>query len=121
MFTLGAMLAILLIAVVVIFYNKRLYMRFIKGNSMYPTFNAGEAFFISSKYTLQEGKVYVFLSPLNNTPVVKRLHRIRNGDLYFVGDNTNDSLDSKDYGYVSTKAVIGEAKKIKELFESWQK
>ena len=121
MFTFMLLLVILLIAVVVIFYNKRLYMRFVKGESMLPTFTAGEVFFINSKYILQIGSVYVFHQPHTGELVMKRLHKIVNGDLYFVGDNADASYDSRNYGYVSTKAVIGEAVKLKELFGLWQK
>ena len=120
MFTFLILLGILLVAIVVMLYNKKLYLRFIRGNSMAPTFIAGQPFFVCSKYELQEGKIYVFSAP-NGETVIKRLHKIVYGTLYFLGDNEEFSYDSRDYGYVSTKAVIGEAKKIKELFGLWQK
>jgi phage repressor protein C with HTH and peptisase S24 domain len=78
------------------------------GNSMSPTYRDGQ-FLVSTtlfkRYTVNS--VYVFYSPFSGQIVIKRLVRVEeNGDLYFEGDNTLDSTDSRTYGAVSRNSVI---------------
>ena len=88
----------------------------VQGKSMLPTYKPWEPILIKKKYTLQNGKCYVFKH--EDKPVVKRLTGIRvglmNGKvlLWFLGDNSNDSLDSREYGFVQEDAIIGEVVKF---------
>lgn len=88
----------------------------IHGNSMYPTYVNGQklrARRITSYEKLQIGAVYVFYSPVEEDKIlIKRLTALsgtnysRNVLCYFLGDNTDDSFDSRDFGYVSRKKII---------------
>lgn len=80
------------------------------GDSMYPTFKNGEylhARRIKSNEDLVRNHVYVFTSPTGEI-VIKRLKFITQHGLYFIGDNTSCSYDSRSYGYVPRETVIAE-------------
>jgi len=81
------------------------------GNSMYPTLKNGQVL-LCSKVSVKlgifkEGHIYVYHSPSDYDKfVIKRLIEKRGNDLYFLGDNPSESLDSRDYGYVKTENII---------------
>lgn len=86
------------------------------GYSMFPTFTDGEILIgrrVFKKNTCKIGEVYVYTPPYATDKekfVVKRLARIRDNKdgtyYYFLGDNSNDSYDSRYYGYVSSKHIV---------------
>lgn len=88
------------------------------GDSMYPIFTNGETVIgkrISQTKALSIGLIYVYKHPLSFTEekryVVKRLMNIdEHGKLFFEGDNTDFSYDSRHYGYVKRDLVIATIK-----------
>lgn len=44
-----------------------------------------------------------------NKVFIKRVKKINSDKYYLIGDNKEDSLDSKNFGWVSKKLVIGKA------------
>lgn len=87
------------------------------GYSMFPTlmdgeFHLGRRVFRKSKCKF--GEIYVYKPPYDGREekyVIKRLAGIqcdRNGQVkyYFLGDNADDSYDSRYYGYVDSKNVV---------------
>lgn len=72
------------------------------GNSMYPTFSEGDIIITSRIYKKPElGSVYIYESPYEKGRfVIKRLHCISRAGFYFLGDNPDDSYDSRHYGAV---------------------
>ena len=100
------------------------------GNSMYPTYKDSEillAYTFFREKKLKIGDVVVFRPPYDMGEVkvlIKRINMIdydKDGDivaLYFLGDNLNDSFDSRDYGFVCVNNVIAklfdQRKKVKE-------
>lgn len=84
------------------------------GTSMYPTLKDGE-FYLSkrvfNKNKLTVGGIYVFIPPYSNGQeryVIKRLHRVYKNRCFFLGDNSKDSYDSRDYGYVASSKVVAQ-------------
>lgn len=82
------------------------------GDSMYPTYKDGDVLFISKKfYRLTLNQIYVYKSPKSNRDVLKRLVSMRTlinkKYLYFLGDNAEVSIDSRNYGYVEETNVVG--------------
>lgn len=58
---------------------------------------------------LTTGKVYVLDFPLkNNYLAIKRLHREENGKYYFIGDNLQNSIDSRHFGALHISSVKAE-------------
>lgn len=88
------------------------------GDSMLPTLSQGEIYtskriFFKKRYDYKVGKIYVFLSKHEDgesTYAIKRLKQIdpESGNLWFEGDNSVVSYDSRMYGYVSRSCVIAE-------------
>ena len=96
------------------------------GTSMVPTYNHGDIVLCQRFKIFQRlelGKVYVFVSPCESLKLaVKRLNKISSkGNCYFLGDNSSNSYDSRNYGYVSQKSIIAKVlwkiKKAKILEE----
>lgn len=80
----------------------------ISGNSMNPTFNDGDIILGCRLFSLKVSDVYVYTPPVGHKYVIKRLSRISRsrGNLFFEGDNPNDSYDSRMYGYVDRDKIV---------------
>jgi len=96
----------------------------VEGSSMYPTFYSGQWILVKKSATLTVDNVYVFDSPLG-IPCLKRLHYIAVSptdgklSLFFVGDNLEDSIDSRSFGFIDPSKVIGQVVKFKEEIRKW--
>lgn len=85
------------------------------GDSMYPTYLDGE-FLVGTKFyrksALKEGEVILYESPTEDGKIViKRIHSIIQDHrgvfhYYCLGDNAEQSYDSRYYGYVPSKNVV---------------
>lgn len=84
------------------------------GYSMFPTLTDGEFYLgrkLFNKSKLTVGKIYVYRPPYDREEerfVIKRLAEFKDGKCYFLGDNPNDSYDSRYYGYVSCNNVVAQ-------------
>lgn len=83
------------------------------GDSMYPTYLDGEIIIgtrIYKKSNLKKGDVIIYHSPTDGKIVIKRIDTIRDyyGELQFfcLGDNSDFSYDSRDYGFVSSSNLV---------------
>lgn len=109
---LTVIVVVVVVATIGYILNKIFYVVIVEGESMMPTYKNGNILF-AMKYVspsqLQIGKVYVFHSPVGRV-AIKRLTRYTeiSGDkcCFFEGDNFNNSLDSRNYGYVSHHKII---------------
>lgn len=111
------MVQYLIISIIVIVFLKAYFPTIIvKGYSMYPTY-LPEQVLCSRRITrfekLQIGEVYVFYDPKEKDKVlIKRLSCVIKADLsrteycYFLGDNSKDSRDSREFGYVPRNKII---------------
>jgi signal peptidase I len=87
----------------------------VSGDSMLPTLMNSQLLVIKKfKLKFSIGSIYIYKSP-DGSEVVKRLVRIRKRTwgsknpliLHFEGDNKHYSKDSRHYGFVTEKDVIG--------------
>ena len=91
------------------------------GYSMFPTLSDGEFYMsrrVFRKSKCKVGKIYVYRPPYESEEekfVIKRLISIKDGKYYFLGDNSNDSYDSRYYGYVDSKNVVAQLITRKEV------
>lgn len=78
------------------------------GDSMYPTFNDGDIILGCRLFSLKIKEVYVFHPPVGEKYVIKRLTQVSSttNKLFFEGDNSDHSYDSRMYGYVSRDKVV---------------
>lgn len=84
------------------------------GYSMYPTYRNSEIIVgcrLVSRAKLKIGDVIVYRCPTDNKVVVKRINKIlidnrNNRYFYCLGDNSDNSYDSRNYGYFHEDKVI---------------
>lgn len=80
--------------------------RRVKGNSMLPTYKNGSLIFVSNLLKPSVGRIVI--AKLANKEVIKRVKSVSpDRRFYIVGDNPSDSTDSREYGPVSRKDIIG--------------
>jgi signal peptidase I len=82
----------------------------ISGHSMEPFLKNGDTVLVSDF-------LYLFINPKindivafkekNGKVLIKRIKKVKNGKFFLSGDNKNDSFDSKDFGFISNKQIIG--------------
>lgn len=87
-------------------------MRFVvSGHSMEPTFKPGEALLVSSiPYLFTQpkvGDVVVIKDPRDARLLLKRIKKIEKGKFFVSGDNHRASTDSKTFGAIPDKSILG--------------
>ena len=80
-----------------------------EGTSMNPTLNDGEVVLVDRNAEIEVGDIVVAKQPVEqNSEVVKRVQRINERGHYFlIGDNPDDSTDSRHYGAVTREYIKG--------------
>jgi nickel-type superoxide dismutase maturation protease len=81
----------------------------VEGNSMFPTMQDGEEVLVDRNAEVKVGDIVVAKHPIEQTTeLVKRVERINDRGHYFlVGDNLDDSNDSRHFGAVSLEYIKG--------------
>ena len=81
----------------------------VEGDSMSPTLKNGDAVLIAPKANIQMGDIVLAKHPFKQS--VKMLKRIgevdENGNYLLVGDNPSESTDSRSFGAISQKEILG--------------
>ncbi|HUR97899.1 MAG TPA: nickel-type superoxide dismutase maturation protease [Pyrinomonadaceae bacterium] len=80
-----------------------------EGKSMNPTLKDGEVVLVDREAKIDVGDIVVAKHPAEqNGEVVKRVERITDRGHYFlIGDNLEDSTDSRHYGAVTREYIKG--------------
>lgn len=80
-----------------------------EGKSMNPTLRDGEVVLVDREAPVGVGDIVVAKHPIEQvSEVVKRVERINERGHYFlVGDNPDDSIDSRHYGPVTREYIKG--------------
>ncbi len=84
----------------------------VEGDSMNPTYQRGDRLLIDPLFWrimgLKKGDVVILRDPRDSRLILKRIKDIsQTGELYVVGDNPPQSTDSRHFGPVSKKHIIG--------------
>ena len=84
----------------------------VKGHSMQPLFNPGDKVIVNRWAYLfsfpKPGDIVAFYDRDNrNKILLKKIEKASGKNLFVIGLNTNDSLDSSSFGAVSKNKVIG--------------
>ena len=76
---------------------------------MNPTLRDGEVVLVDRNAEIEVGDIVVARHPIEqDSEVVKRVQRINDrGHYYLVGDNLDDSTDSRHYGAVTREYIKG--------------
>ena len=80
-----------------------------EGTSMNPTLKDGEVVLVDRDADIEVGDIVVARHPIEQgSEVVKRVERINErGHYYLLGDNLEDSTDSRHYGAVTREYING--------------
>ena len=80
-----------------------------EGKSMNPTLKDGEVVLVDRTAKIEPGDIVVAKHPIEQTSeVVKRVERINEREHYFlIGDNLEDSNDSRHFGAVAKEYIKG--------------
>ncbi|HEX8639272.1 MAG TPA: nickel-type superoxide dismutase maturation protease [Pyrinomonadaceae bacterium] len=80
-----------------------------EGKSMNPTLRDGEVVLVDREAKIEIGDIVVAKHPIEQmSEVVKRVERInKQGDYFLVGDNLEDSNDSRHFGAVARNYIKG--------------
>lgn len=85
---------------------KVLQFRRVVGSSMMPTLKPDKLVVATSLYShLKPGDIVIVSH--QSLEKIKRLKDIREGEIFIVGDNEEDSLDSRSFGWLSSETVLG--------------
>lgn len=81
-----------------------IFVRRVRGSSMTPTLEPGDIV-VAMRRRLAVGMVVI--ARQEGREVIKRIERLDTNSAYLVGDNRDDSTDSRHYGNVSKSAILG--------------
>lgn len=81
----------------------------VRGNSMAPTFVPGETVLVSAiPYIIRRPRVGdIVVAQIKEKMILKRIKRVSENTVFLVGDNANESTDSKKLGEIYNKDIIG--------------
>lgn len=86
------------------------------GDSMVPTLKNGQQVIVEKlSYWFREPMVgeVVILKNSDNMNIIKRITK-KDGNSYFVeGDNAKESADSRNFGFIQKKEILGKAVMLK--------
>ena len=80
-----------------------------EGKSMNPTLKDGEVVLVDREAEIKVGDIVVAKHPIEQTSeIVKRVARINeHGHYFLVGDNLDDSIDSRHFGAITEEYIKG--------------
>jgi type IV secretory pathway protease TraF len=81
-----------------------LLLRHIVGKSMLPSFKDG-GILVANRWFMGLKPRDVVVIRHDGLEKVKRVHKVREGELYVLGDNSEQSTDSRDFGWLPLEVV----------------
>ncbi len=83
----------------------------IEGNSMLPTLKNGDAVLINPQAKFETGDIVLANHPFKQSvKILKRIGEIsKDGSFLLIGDNKDESSDSRSFGKISASEILGKA------------
>jgi nickel-type superoxide dismutase maturation protease len=88
----------------------------IEGNSMLPELKEGDEVLVKQTNTYKVGEIVLAIHPFKTSvKIIKRIDQISEaGEFFLLGDNPNESTDSRTLGLFSQLQLLGKVtKKLK--------
>lgn len=79
-------------------------LRLVSGKSMSPSLDDGDVVMVNRRFP-RIGEIA--LAKQGGKEVIKRVQRIEGGKYYLVGDNSDESTDSRHYGNIAKSDILG--------------
>ena len=82
----------------------------ISGASMLPSFKEGEEVLVQKRWffcRIHKGSVVIAKDPRNHKLILKRIEQVRDYKYFLIGDNRNESTDSRAFGWIEKTNIIG--------------
>lgn len=81
------------------------------GDSMLPTLKEGdEVICYTWAYNKRSPKVDdLVVAKMKDLEIIKRVLFVRDNEVYLKGDNEQQSTDSRNFGWISTRQIVGKA------------
>ena len=83
----------------------------IVGHSMEPQIEDGQSILVSVlPYWFKKPQINDIVAFKDNSGkvLIKRIAKVKNGEYFMQGDNQEDSLDSRKFGFISKNQIVGE-------------
>jgi nickel-type superoxide dismutase maturation protease len=84
------------------------------GNSMFPTLQSGEIVLVNRLFylfaKLKIGDIVALKDPRDEKILIKRIYKIGDSKYFVLGDNQKESTDSRAFGWITKKDIIGKVK-----------
>lgn len=95
---------------ILLYIGKRRAIR-VEGDSMLPNLKDGDGILIDEDAKIEIGDIILAKHPFKKSVIIlKRLTEIdENGNYFLVGDNPPESTDSRTFGALSAKHILGKA------------
>lgn len=77
---------------------------------MYPVIHHGDKILVKKVFTPKKNDIIVCINPEENKRekyLIKRITMIKNARYFVLGDNTKESIDSRKFGWIDKKLLIG--------------
>jgi phage repressor protein C with HTH and peptisase S24 domain len=81
------------------------YLRRVVGDSMNPAYRNGQTVIITRARNHKKGDVVIAF--VDNRESLKRITNIENGKVFLEGDNKDNSTDSRSYGWIQDRHIVG--------------
>lgn len=130
-----AFIGLLFILLIISFLAvKRFTLVKVEGISMLPTYKDGKLLLLDREqspyhdvfFSMRDsnvGECYVIINPLTNSYNIKRLIHVEKMETgaymyWFEGDNKENSIDSRTYGFVSQEYIVGKIIPFSRFFRN---
>lgn len=84
----------------------------VEGDSMLPLLGHGEQVLVDENARIKIGDIVIAAHPFKkNVEMIKRVAQTdENGNYFLLGDNPNESTDSRSFGFVKKSGILGKVK-----------
>lgn len=80
----------------------------VDGQSMTPTFRHGDVVLINRlSYFLSKPKIGDVVVLKRGKYIIKRIVKVKEKKLFVIGDNKKESTDSRKFGWIDKKEIVG--------------